>query len=198
MKPPHISSLSRGFTLIELMVTLSVAAVLLLVAAPSFVSFQRNSELTSLTNKLVGAINSARGEAMKTGRNAYVVPVNTSDWSGGWRVYVDLNGNDSYDAGTDTLVLSEPAVPSFLEITGNNSAAISTNPSPHIGFNGSGFARSIPSSNALANLTLLIKRNDTSTVNADSETRLVIVARTGRTRACKPSGDSSCTTSATS
>jgi type IV fimbrial biogenesis protein FimT len=83
------------------------------VAAPSFISFQRNSELTSLANKLVGAINSARGEAMKTGRNAYVVPVNTSNWSGGWRVYVDLNGNDSYDAGTDMLVLSEPAVSSF-------------------------------------------------------------------------------------
>ena len=185
-------SSAHGFTIIELMTTLAVAATLLVVAAPSFLSFQRNSELTSLTNKLVVAINSARGEAMKTGRNAYVIPVNTSDWAAGWLVYVDLNGNDAYNAGTDTLVLREPAVPSFLNISGTNSAATSTTPTPHIGFNGAGFARSIPSSNTLANLSLTLKRNDTSTATADEETRKVLVARTGRTRACKPSTDSSC------
>lgn len=194
MKPLRTSCLARGFTLIELMLTLAVAAVLLLVAAPNFVSFQRNSELTSLANKLVGAINSARGEAMKTGRNAYVIPLNSSDWAEGWRVYVDLNGNDVYDAGTDTLMLSEPAVPSYMTITGNNGAAISTTPVPHIGFNGSGFAQSI-GNKTLANLSLVIKRNDTSASNADSETRLVIVARTGRTRACKKSAN--CTSSST-
>ena len=195
---PYKRNQTNGFTLIELMSTLAVAAVLLVAAAPSFISFQRNSELTSLANKLVGAINSARGEAMKTGRNAYVIPTNTSNWSGGWRVYVDLNGNDSYDAGTDMLVLSEPAVSSFLTISGNNSAAVATSPTPHIGFNGSGFARSIPSSNTLANVALTIKRNDISSTTADEETRLVIVARTGRTRACKPSTDRSCNSSSSS
>lgn len=195
MKSPNHA---HGFTLIELMTTIAIAAVLLMIAAPNFISFQRNSELTSLANKLVGAINSARGEAMKTGRNAYVVPINTSDWGGGWRVYVDLNGNDIYDADTDNLVLSEPAVSSFLTISGNNSAASGTSPTPHIGFNSSGFARSIPSSSTLANMALTIKRNDVSSANANEETRLVIVARTGRTRACKPSTDSSCNTNSSS
>lgn len=186
-----------GFTLIELMTTLAVAAVLMLIAAPSFTSFQRNSEMTSLTNKLVGAINSARGEAMKSGRNAYVVPLTTDSWNGGWQVFVDLNSNDRYDAGTDTLVLSEPAIASYLAVSGNNSATIGTTPTPHIGFNSSGFARSIPSSGALANLALTIKRTDTSSSNANEESRLIIVARTGRSRACKPSADSSCKDSAT-
>ena len=52
-----------GFTLIELMVTLAIAAVLMMVAAPSFVGFQRNSEMTSVTNSLLAAANAARAEA---------------------------------------------------------------------------------------------------------------------------------------
>lgn len=187
----------QGFTLVELMTTLAIAAVLMLIAAPSFTNFQRNSELTSLTNKLVGAINSARGEAMKSGRNAYVIPLTASDWSGGWQVYVDMNNNDRYDTGTDTLILSEPAIADYLSVVGTNSAAIGTAPSPHIGFNNSGFARSIPSSSTLANLSLTIKRKDTSTSNADAQSRIILVARTGRTRACTPSTDSNCKDSAT-
>ena len=76
----------RGFTLIELMVTLAIAAVLLLVAIPSMTAFKRNAELTSATNTLLASINAARGEAMKRGTNAMVVPANGSDWNTGWIV----------------------------------------------------------------------------------------------------------------
>ena len=65
---------AAGFTLIELMVTVAIGAVLMMVAAPSFIGFQRNSEMTSLTNALLAAANTARAEAMKTGMNAFVVP----------------------------------------------------------------------------------------------------------------------------
>ena len=36
-----------GFTLIEMMITLAIAAVLMMVAVPSFLAFQRNAELTA-------------------------------------------------------------------------------------------------------------------------------------------------------
>ena len=57
-----------GFSLIELMVTLAVAAVLMAVAAPSFTNITVSNKLTTTANEVVGAINLARTEAIK--RNA--------------------------------------------------------------------------------------------------------------------------------
>ncbi|MBI1625097.1 GspH/FimT family pseudopilin [Comamonas suwonensis] len=183
----------HGFTLIELMVIIAIAGVLLSLAAPGFISFQRNSELTSLANKILGSINSARSEAMKSGRNAFVVPNDSSSWSTGWFVYVDMNSNNSFDEGTDLFIQTQPALVSYITMTGNNNAAASN---PYISFDSAGYARTVGGS-GLTNLALSIKRNDVSTAETPEQSRLVIVARTGRTRACKPSTDSSCTTSAT-
>ncbi|QXZ10153.1 GspH/FimT family pseudopilin [Comamonas sp. Y33R10-2] len=189
MKSPQQSA---GFTLIELMVIMMVLAVMLTLAVPSFVSFQRNSELTSIANKLVGSINSARGEAMKVGRNALVTPNDASTWSSGWISFVDMNADNAYTEGTDILVQTQAAIVGYISITGNNNAAASP---PYIGFDSSGFARTI-GGNGVTNLTLTIKRNDITAAQEPEQSRLVIVARTGRVRACKPSGDTSCTTSA--
>jgi type IV fimbrial biogenesis protein FimT len=64
----------RGFTLIELMVTLTIAAVLALVVAPGLTAYKRNAELTSAINTLLSAVNAARSEAMKRGMKAMVIP----------------------------------------------------------------------------------------------------------------------------
>ena len=183
---------AKAFTLIELMVIIAIAGVLLSLAAPGFISFQRNSELTSLANKILGSINSARSEAMKSGRNAFVVPNDSSSWSTGWFVYVDMNSNNSFDEGTDLFIQTQPALVSYITMTGNNNAAASN---PYISFDSAGYARTV-GGNGLTNLALSIKRNDVSTADTPEQSRLVIVARTGRTRACKPSTDTSCTTSA--
>ncbi len=191
-RPPRAGA--RGFTVIELMVTVAVLAILTTVAAPSFVDFLRNSELTSLTNKLVSAINTARSEAMKTGRNAYVVPASDDSWSKGWRVFIDLNGNGSFDEGTDLTVLTERAPPSYIEVTGTNNAGAS---SPYLSFGSTGYARIKSGSSGSANAVLSLKRSDASQAAADAQTRRIIVAITGRVRACRPSSDQGCTTDAT-
>ncbi|WP_130620155.1 GspH/FimT family pseudopilin [Dyella amyloliquefaciens] len=55
----------RGFTMVELMITLAVAAILTMIAVPSFSNMINANRLTTATNAMVGALNSARMEAIK-------------------------------------------------------------------------------------------------------------------------------------
>ena len=170
-----------GFTLIELMVTILVAAILMAVAAPSFREYQRNSELTSLTNALLAAVNSARGEAMKYSAYAMVVPGTGADWNTGWRVFVDKNMNKTYDANQDVLLLEQAAPPNYISIAGTGSA---TGSSPKIIFNASGYAGV---GSTFSNVTINIQRND---VTGPRYTRRLKISKSGRARVCRPINDS--------
>lgn len=55
----------RGFTLVELMVTIAVAAILMMIAVPSFKHITASTQLTTVSNSLVNALNTARMEAIK-------------------------------------------------------------------------------------------------------------------------------------
>lgn len=170
----------RGFTLVELMVTVSIAAILLMAGVPSFVEFQRNSELTGAANSLLASINAARSEAMKRNFNAMVVPTDGANWKNGWTVFVDSNMNASLDA-SDMVISRREALPAYFSVTGTKSAAGSA---PYVIFNGSGY--SLTSDNSHANLTLIFQRNDLSGPDQFAQTRLLKVLGTGRTRVCKP------------
>ena len=61
-----------GFTLIELMVTISVLAVVLILAIPSFQAFFERGRLRGATDEVVAVLATARGEAVKSGRNVTV------------------------------------------------------------------------------------------------------------------------------
>jgi type IV fimbrial biogenesis protein FimT len=181
---------ARGFTLIELMVTLAIAAVLLVTGIPSMLAYKRNADLTSASNTLFAAINAARGEAMKRGMFASIVPTgNGSDWAAGWVVFIDTNQDGVYDASGDTIVLQQPAMQSYLSVTGSGAAADTP---PYIMFDSSGFIKTkIGTSNGL---TLEMKYSDGSGTVTPEQTRFVKIAKTGRARVCKPasSSDTNC------
>ena len=182
--------IQRGFTLIELLVTLALVAILMGVAAPSFVAFQRNAELSSLTNTLLASMNAARGEAMKRGRNAFVSPVDNVKWGSGWVVYVDIDGSQSFSASDVTLVDSQ-ALPAYIAISGTANAIESP---PYILFDAAGYSKK--KSGAFGALTFTLARNDVPASQALAETRRLIIASTGRVRSCKPATDATCTASA--
>lgn len=173
---------SCGFTLIELMVTVALIAILLAVAAPSLSTFQRNAELTSFTNSMLAGINAARGEAMKRGRYAMVIPADGTNWSSGWRVFVDVDRSQTYTAANDITLLTKEASPSYLTIT-PKSGTSAADSSPYIMFDASGYAKT--KSGNFGALTISIARNDVAT-NDYSQTRRIAISSGGRVKICKP------------
>lgn len=69
---------SQGFTLIELMVAVSVLAILMVVAVPSFMQFRQRSALQGAAEQFVSAWDQARFEALRRDRILYATLRNDS------------------------------------------------------------------------------------------------------------------------
>lgn len=120
----HIQShYNQGFTLIELMVTISIAAILLGIAIPSFTSTITSNRLTTNANELVTALNLARSEAIKRGQHV-VVKKTGPNWENGWQVFVDIDRSTTakenvLDTGTDIELRAYAALPASYTLRGN-------------------------------------------------------------------------------
>jgi type IV fimbrial biogenesis protein FimT len=178
-----------GFTLIELLITIAIAAIAMTLGVPSFITFQRNAELTSAANSLTAAINAARGEAMKRNINAFVIPFDGSNWNSGYKVFAHIGNSLTVGTG-DVIVMTQPAPPSYLSVTGYGTTATAT--APYLMFNGSGYATNTAA--GLGGQALKIKRTDVSGTAQYDQIRNVMIARTGRVRTCKPANppDANC------
>jgi type IV fimbrial biogenesis protein FimT len=115
---------SLGFTLVELMVTIAIAAILMGVAIPSFTSVITRSRLTANTNEFITSLNLARSEAIKRGQHV-VVKKTGSNWENGWQVFVDIDRSTAakenvLDVLTDIELRVYPALPSNVTLRGNN------------------------------------------------------------------------------
>lgn len=82
----------QGFTLLELLITVAIVAILVTIAAPNFVSFVSESRLDTLQNRFVSSLSLARSEAIRRGTDITVCPRGSSDtscgssWANGWVV----------------------------------------------------------------------------------------------------------------
>lgn len=90
----------RGLTVIELMVTLIIVAIVVSIAVPNFRDFIQDTRATTESNKIVGALNLARSEAIKRGTPVSVCPSSDqascsgdTDWGKGWIVFVGVSGS---------------------------------------------------------------------------------------------------------
>lgn len=116
--PRRTRAFQQGFTLIELMVTLALAAVLAFLAAPSFRSTIATSKLTSRANDLVGTLAMARSESIRRGTRITVCKssdqttcATTGDWEQGWIVFVDTTRSTSAAVDTGEAITSAAQSP---------------------------------------------------------------------------------------
>lgn len=122
----------KAFTLIEMMVVVSVLAILLAFAVPSFRSTVASNRLTASTNELVSSIALARSEAIRRGvrvsmcKSANGAACTTAGtWSQGWIVFADttrLNASAAVDAG-ETLIGRGMPVATDIRIEGSAGVA---------------------------------------------------------------------------
>lgn len=111
----------RGFSLLELMVTVAVLAIIAGAAAPSFRSMMQRSQLTAASNEMLAVFQSARMEALRTNSRVEVCP----------------SSNDSTCAGSNwarvIMVAHKNGTSTVLRNVELNAAAVSIAPSSNIG-----------------------------------------------------------------
>jgi len=123
----HISNLlaqkakNLGFTLVELMITLVVLAIMLTIAIPSFRTFISNNRLNTSADSLVNALNYTRSIALTNNGNVRICPFNAAnstacgnDWSTGWIVVTQPA------VGAEVLLKSQENATAGPTITANN------------------------------------------------------------------------------
>lgn len=117
--------------MIELMVVVAIAAILAVIAAPSFNDYITNTRLISTMSQLSSDLNRARSEAIK--RNARVLVCvrdtagtncgTSTNWGNGWLVCSDANPvDDACDTGTaanPNPITMHQAINANFTLTGN-------------------------------------------------------------------------------
>jgi type IV fimbrial biogenesis protein FimT len=173
MTPSRFRRAARGFTLVELMVTVSIAAILGVIAAPSIRSMLANGQMKSHSSALQESLMLARSEAIK--RGARVVVCKSADqascatsgaWHQGWIVFLDAN--DSATVNTGEAILHKVAgfgSPFVLQATGNVT--------DYVSYSNTGAAKVIASQNFQAGVFTLCRQDS-------ADARQIEIFPTGR------------------
>jgi type IV fimbrial biogenesis protein FimT len=108
-----------GFTLMELMVTVSISAILLAIGAPSFSSFVLSQKVSAASSDVTSMLTFARSEAIKRNGNV-VVTQKSGGWQNGWTTQSGTNTVGQQEAFSNVAIANSAST-----LTYNNSGRIS-------------------------------------------------------------------------
>jgi type IV fimbrial biogenesis protein FimT len=152
---------AAGFTLMEMLITIAIAAIVMGLAMPSYRYVTNSNRIAAELNGLLGDLQFARAEAIKEGRNVTVCvsadgvncSANTYTWQIGWIVFPDLANPGVRNAATEPVLRMQSA------FSGTDTFDASANNLAFITFNREGYAVGVP------NATLITLHDSTSTTN---------------------------------
>jgi len=116
VKNTTLPRFSGGFTLVELMVTVIIGAILLSVAVPSFTNLIRRNQITTYANEFGTAVNLARSEAIKRATSVSITSNSGTNWTQGWTVNLvntgellrtapALTGDNTFNSGVNGTII---------------------------------------------------------------------------------------------
>ena len=175
---------SSGFTLMELMVTLALGAVILGVAIPNLTTFIQNNRLSGIANDLLRSFQMARTEAIKSQQNVVICAsanptvanptCSYGSFSSGWIVFNDTNSNWQSDGVASEAVLErhgavDPTVAARYDFNAIES------------YGQTGFANPAGAKTPTRTIALCDKRGNQA-LGLNSTARAIFVSATGRVR----------------
>ena len=177
-----------GFTIVELMITLAVVAVVAALAAPNMRSFILNNRLTSTNNELLRSIQTARAEATKRQQNVVLctsadptaaptatAPSCSKTGIKGWIVFQDSNGDWDRSGATEELIETHTFESDAMYLVADGSKRVS--------FAATGFANpsgTTPATQTRTSRIVMCDDRGNTTVSGQSTARGISIAQTGR------------------
>ena len=131
------SKIRNGFTIIELMVTVALLAVMLAVGIPGFANLFQVNNIAEISNRFVSSMMLARSEAISENTTVIMCQVNGAgtacdndgQWEDGWTVWIDLDGDNVID-NNEHIARENPLPANYTLRSVNNSFANSITFSP--------------------------------------------------------------------
>jgi type IV fimbrial biogenesis protein FimT len=191
---------SRGFTLVEVMVVLTIGAILVAAAVPSFQRVIANTRASNGTNALSGAFELARSEAIRRGvvvsvcrtldpnaapaalacSNAAGGIYAAGDWASGWIMFAKYGAGaiDVYEDGADMVLRVQQQATGSTRLIAQSNVGVSV-----VAYNRFGTAASVPTP------TFTIDYRDTASAVLTASARCVgVLPVVGRVRTYRPAG----------
>lgn len=175
----------RGFTLVELMITLVIMAILLGIAVPSFESAIATNRVATATNDLLSSLAHARSEAIRRGQRVTVCTsadgltcAAAGGWNQGWISFLDtenrVGATAVVDNANETLLSTGNPLPAGIVIQGD------ANLVQYVSYSADGLSRSMAMANAPIRAGTIRVCSTSTALGDDRRARDLVINNSGR------------------